>query len=78
MRINRRQLLRGILGAGGAASGALVISTVAQEYPAHPLAPPEDDGVPGGKLPRQRKPPSKGRNQRSSRKKRAVFQEDGL
>jgi Fe-S-cluster-containing dehydrogenase component len=39
--INRRQLLLGIVGAGGAVAGGLVKSAVAEEHPAHPVAPPD-------------------------------------
>jgi len=39
--INRRQLLLGIVGAGGAVAGGLVTSAVAEEHPAHPVAPPD-------------------------------------
>jgi len=39
--INRRQLLQGIVGAGGAVAGGLVTSAVAEEHPAHPKAPPD-------------------------------------
>ena len=41
MVINRRQLLRGIVGAGGAVAGALATSAAAEEHPAHPVAPPD-------------------------------------
>src|SRR5271165_4969632 len=40
-RINRRQLLVGIVGAGGAVAGGLATSAVAEEHPAHPVAPPD-------------------------------------
>ena len=39
--INRRQLLLGIVGAGGAVAGGLVTSAVGEEHPAHPVAPPD-------------------------------------
>ncbi|MGO9516204.1 MAG: hydrogenase 2 operon protein HybA [Candidatus Korobacteraceae bacterium] len=39
--INRRQLLLGIVGAGGAVAGGLATSAVAEEHPAHPVAPPD-------------------------------------
>jgi len=37
--INRRQLLLGIVGAGGAVAGGLAQSAVAEDHPAHPVAP---------------------------------------
>ncbi|HVO64575.1 MAG TPA: hydrogenase 2 operon protein HybA [Terriglobales bacterium] len=39
--INRRQLLKGIVGAGGAVVGGLATSAVAEEHPEHPVAPPD-------------------------------------
>jgi Fe-S-cluster-containing dehydrogenase component len=39
--INRRQLLLGIVGAGGAIAGGLVTSAVGEEHLAHPSAPPD-------------------------------------
>ncbi|HVN18798.1 MAG TPA: hydrogenase 2 operon protein HybA [Terriglobales bacterium] len=39
--INRRQLLLGIIGAGGAVAGGLATSAGAEEHPAHPVAPPD-------------------------------------
>ncbi len=39
--INRRQLLMGIVGAGGAVVGGLATSAVAEEHPAQPVAPPD-------------------------------------
>jgi Fe-S-cluster-containing dehydrogenase component len=43
--INRRQLLQRILGAGGALSGVLATSAVAEEHPAHPVASPDAVGM---------------------------------
>ena len=41
LKINRRQLLLGIMGAGGAVAGGIATSAVAEEHPAHPVAPPD-------------------------------------
>lgn len=43
--INRRQLLKGILGATGAAAGGVATSAVAEEHPAHPVCPPDAVGM---------------------------------
>jgi Fe-S-cluster-containing dehydrogenase component len=45
MILNRRQLLRGIFGAGGAVAGALATSVLAEEHPAHPVAAPDAVGM---------------------------------
>ncbi len=39
--ITRRQALKGIVGLGGTVIGALATSAVADEHPAHPVAPPD-------------------------------------
>ena len=39
--INRRQLLVGMISAGGAVVGGMATSAVAEEHPAHPIAPPD-------------------------------------
>jgi len=43
--INRRQLLKGIMGAGGAVASGLVGSAAAEDHPAHPVAPPDAVGM---------------------------------
>ena len=43
--INRRQLLKGILGTGGAVTGVLSASAMGEEHPAHPVAPPDAVGM---------------------------------
>ena len=43
--VNRRQLLLGIVGAGGAIAGGLAKSAVAEEHPAHPVAPKDAVGM---------------------------------
>ena len=43
--INRRQLLKGVLASGGAVTGALATSAMAEEHPAHPVAPPDAVGM---------------------------------
>ena len=43
--INRRQLLKGIIGAGGVFASGLVGSAAAEEHPAHPVAPPDAVGM---------------------------------
>jgi Fe-S-cluster-containing dehydrogenase component len=43
--INRRQLLKGIMGAGGAVASGVVVSAAAEEHPAHPVAPPDAVGM---------------------------------
>ena len=43
--LNRRQLLRGIFGAGGAITTGLVASAAGEEHPAHPVCPPDAVGM---------------------------------
>lgn len=43
--VNRRQLLKGIMGAGGAVAGGLVCSVAAEEHPAYPVASPDAVGM---------------------------------
>lgn len=43
--INRRQLLKGIIGAGGAVASGVASSAFAEEHPAHPVAAPDAVGM---------------------------------
>jgi Fe-S-cluster-containing dehydrogenase component len=43
--VNRRQLLKGIMGAGGAVASGLATSAAAEEHPAHPVAPSDAVGM---------------------------------
>jgi Fe-S-cluster-containing dehydrogenase component len=43
--ITRRQLFKAIVGAGGAVAGGIVTSAVAEEHPAHPVAPSDAVGM---------------------------------
>ena len=43
--INRRQLLKGMIGAGGAVASGVASSAIAEEHPAHPVAAPDAMGM---------------------------------
>lgn len=45
LHINRRQLFKGLIGAGGALASGLACTAAAEEHPAHPVAPPDAVGM---------------------------------